>query len=252
MKRQLVGVLLTGLVGCAFAQSTGPLAVEERASNNGNRQQQAASASEDGLVLLMQQLQQYEQELAELRSQMEEMRREIEVMRRNERERFLDLDTRINALAEARASSAPGQGNQGSQGGEQSGATTGTSQADDDAYLAARKHLAAQDFSAAEKAFQSYLKQFPNGQFRDFAHFWLGEILRVREDGRAAAMNHFRAVIDKHPDSSKVPSALYKLAVLQYEGGDTAAARTTLDRILKQYPESSDAALARSLLDQLR
>lgn len=244
MHRFVAGIVLTiGLVGGAAARSTGPLAVEERAPAPVPVQQPAAT--DDGVLLLMQQLQQYEQELAELRSQVEELRREVDVMRHNERERFLDLDTRINALAADRAPATPMQGGA-------AGTASVPTRADDDAYLAARQHLAAQDFTAAAKAFEDYLRSFPDGQFRDFAHFWLGEIHRARKDGRATAMTHFRAVIEQHPQSSKVPSALYKLAVLQYEGGDVAAARATLERVVKQFPESSDAALARAMLDQLR
>lgn len=245
LKHGVCTVLLAGLMNCAFAQSIGPLAIEERTSNGGGASRQTA-VSDDGVMLLMQQLQQYEQELAALRSQLEEMRREMEVMRRNERERFLDLDARINALARADSGPAPA-----APAGEPAAQAPDQAQADSDAYLSARERLAAQDFAAAAKAFEDYLKQFPDGQFRDFAHFWLGEIHRSRKDGRATAMKHFQAVISEHPDSSKVPSALYKLAVLQYEGGDRSAARATLDRVVKQYPASSDAALARSMLEQL-
>jgi len=101
-QRLVSGVLLVGLVVGAQAQPTGPLAVEERTASSSGRNTATGSTStvsEDGVMLLMQQLQMLEQELASLRGQTETLTQELEVMRQAERERFLDLDTRINALA---------------------------------------------------------------------------------------------------------------------------------------------------------
>lgn len=251
-KRLICGVLLAGLVAPAFAQSTGPLVVEDRSSSRSSAGAPAVDA--DGLMLLMQQLQQYEQELAALRGQVEELRRDLETMRQAERERFLDLDTRINALASAAPAAASG----GDPAGVSAGSVTAQPQAADqqaerDAYMAARDELLARRFPAAAKAFEQYLEKYPNGQFRDFSHFWLGEVYRsLEQPQRDKAMKHFRTVIDKYPQSSKASSALYKLAVLEYEAGDLTRAKVTLNKVIKQFPESSEAALARSMLDQLK
>ena len=244
--RQFIGALvLIGPVVCAQAQTTGPLAVEDRSVKSAG--QSGSSVSDDGLMLLMQQLQQYEQEIGNLRGQLEELRHQVEQMRQAERERYLDLDTRINALAESTLPAS-----QSEPASKPEVAAAPDPEKDRAAYMAARDKLLANDFAGATADFESYLKAFPQGQFRAFAHFWLGEAYRSQgPSGRDAAGKHFQAVVEQFPDSSKVPSALYKMAVLQAEGGDKARAKVTLNKILLQHPKAHEAKLARSMLDQL-
>lgn len=260
MKRLFAGLIIGSLAGAAFAQSpTGPLSVEDRVyprpqSDSPSQPQQSGggsggqAVSQDGLMLLMQQMSQMEDEIQRLQGRVEELQHELESGRRAERERYLDLDTRINALAEASIE----QGERQAQAS--GGARGGSASAEEDraAYAAAREKLLGRQFEEAGKAFEQYLSDYPEGQFRPFAHFWLGEIYRSRSTpDRNKAMQQFRIVVDEYPDHSQVPAALYKLATLQAETGDTNRARVTLNRIIRQYEDSSEARLARSMLEQL-
>lgn len=243
----LTGALLACLVEGAMAQSsTGPLAVEDRrVASSGKDAQRREAPSDEALMLLMQQLQQYEQEMQNLRDMVESLRHEVDTMKEAQRARYLDLDSRINALAEASLNQAVEE----SGGGE--GQATGNAD-DSQAYKAAREKLLNRDFQAARDAFRAYLDQYPEGEFRPFAHFWLGEVLRSLPDGDTQkAAEHFRTVIEQYPEHSKVPAALYKLASIQAERNNVAQARVTLNKILLQYPDSSEAKLARTMLMQL-
>lgn len=248
LKRLFFGVLSSGLVLCAQAQTTGPLAIEERTLPS--PQAQSAPVSDEGLMLLMQQLQIQEQEVAALRGQIEELRHELDVLRQAERERFLDLDMRINALAAAKPSPAATQDNVETPDQQGSHADP---EADRAAYSAAKDKLVSGKYEDAARAFESYLKDYPDGQFVSYSHFWLGEVYRAMAAPKPdKAMQHFNAVVERYPDSPKVAAALYKLAVLQYEGGDVTRAKVTLNKLVKQYPDSSEAGLARSMLEQLK
>lgn len=248
-KRLFSGVLMIGLVVGAQAQTTGPLAIEERTLPS--RSAQAAPAvSDEGLMLLMQQIQIQEQELATLRGQIEELRHELDTLRQAERERFIDLDMRINALA---ASSASSSAAAESVEKPDTAAPVKDPEADRASYTAAKDKLVSGKYEEAAKAFEGYLGSYPDGQFVSYSHFWLGEIYRAMAKPQPdKAMQHFSAVVDKHPDSPKVAAALYKLAVLQYEGGDATRAKVTLNKLVKQYPDSSEAGMARSMLEQLK
>lgn len=247
MKRLSLGVLLAGLVTCAHAQSTGPLAVEDRSATS-QASSSASSVSEDGVMLLMQQLQMQEQELATLRGQIEELRQQLDQMRQAERDRFIDLDTRINALASSTAPALPEETSSTAAQNEPSA----DPEAERSAYLGAKDKLVGGDYAAAAVAFEDYLKKYPKGQFASFAHFWLGETYRGMPTPQPdKAMQHFTAVVDEFPDSGKASSAMYKLAVLQYEAGDITRAKVTLNKLVKQFPSSSDAGLAKSMLSQL-
>lgn len=244
-KRLIYGVILSGLMVPAFAQGLGPLSVEDRVQSG----RQSAAASDEALMMLMQQLQQYEQEIAALRGQYEELRFEIQNMKQAERERYLDLDSRLNALS----SSPAGQVQAEATGAAPTSASAANPEDERAAYMAARDLLYASKFEDARKAFEKYLTAYPQGQFRDFSHFWLGEAWRsIQKPDRAKAMEQFRIVIERFPDSSRVPSAMYRLAVLEAESGKPAEARVTLNRVIQQFPTSSEAGYARTMLEQLK
>lgn len=265
MKRLFTGILLGTVAGALQAQSvTGPLAVEERVyprpQSSAATDTRAAPAAGDlssqgGVMMLMQQMQQYEEELQRLQGQIEELRHELERGREAERARYVDLDTRISALAETSLDQPGHAGGADDGAGRADANRTNTANADSDraAYAAAREKLLSRDFPEAGKAFEQYLKDYPQGQFRPFAHFWLGEIYRSQATpDRAGAMKQFQTVVDDYPEHSQVPAALYKLATLQAEGGDATRARVTLKRIVQQYEGTSEARLAQGMLDQLK
>ena len=250
VKQLVFGLLLGGSVTVASAQSTGPLSVEDRSSSRDRAPvAMAGGASEQGVLLLMQQIQQLQQEVQRLNGQVEELRHEVESGRAAERERYLDLDARINAIGEtavvpsAESASTPSVSQQGA---------TQDPAADRAAYMAAREKLLGREMSAAGEGFRNYLENYPDGQFRAFAHFWLGEVYRIQpEPAPEKAMAEFRKVVEDYPGHSQVPSALYKLATLQAETGDTERAKVTLNRIIMQYEGSSEARYAKSMLEQL-
>ena len=247
-QRLVLGVLLAGLLGSVQAQTTGPLAVEERSLSSGSSGS-ANAVSNDGVMLLMQQLQMQEEEVAALRGQIEELRQQLRTMQQAERDRFLDLDTRINALAATATSAAAA--SEATEMPDQSKASN--PDADRAAYAAAKDKLVSGDTQAAAVAFEKYLTDYPKGQFASYSHFWLGEIYRAMEKPQPDnAMKHFSAVVEKYPDSAKVSSAMYKLAVLEYESGDQTRAKVTLNKLIKQFPGSSEASLAKSMLEQLK
>ena len=259
VKKSLFCVLLAGIAGPAFGQGTGPLAVEDRSV--ASAQSAPGGATDDGVMLLMQQIQQYEQELSELRGVVEQMRHEMEQMREASRERYLDLDGRINAVAGAGAvSGTPGAGGDSSSG---DAASTGSDtpsataandeKADRKAYMAARDLLLDRKFTEAGAAFNTYLEDYPGGQFRDWSWFWLGKIALSRATpDNDAARKAFETVISDYPESTKVPSAMYQLAILEANAGEPARARVTLNKLVKQFPQSSEAPLARDMLEQLK
>lgn len=205
-------------------------------------------------MLLMQQLQQYEQEIANLRGQLEELRFETDQMKAAERERYLDLDSRINALAEASLKPSATPSGETKAGASQADETLPSQdpEADRLAYMAGRDKLLAGNFDAARDQFESYLNQFPSGQFRSFAHFWLGEAYSAQaKPDKEKALTHFQTVVDDYPESSKAPSALYKVAVLQAQANEVGKAKVTLNKIILQFPESTEAAQAKSELERL-
>ncbi|MDX1803132.1 MAG: tol-pal system protein YbgF [Alcanivorax sp.] len=248
IRRLLAGATFSALSLCAYAQSTGPLAVEDRSFGDSQADTRSASNNnqdpDSGLVVLMQQQDQLQDQIQQLQGQVEELRHQLQTMKDAERERYLDLDTRINTLAEQGKTETP------ETGAADDGSTD--PQADRDAYDAARDQLLKRDFTAAASAFENYLKDFPHGKYRGHAHFWLGKVYSsLPKPELDKAREQFQAVVDEHPDHSKAPASLYTLAVMDARAGKVPQAKVELHKLIKQYPDTSEAGQAKTLLDQL-
>mgnify|MGYP000238092823 CR=1 FL=1 len=251
-RKSLAVVALTGgLVGTVLGQSsTGPLAVEDRSvdrdsAGDGSSQ----SGRDDGVMILMQELEQYQRETRKLRNQVEKLQHRLDQMRKAQRERYLDLDTRLNALAEASTRDKPEESS--SSGKDEPSDSSTNPQADRQAYQSAKDKLLQRNFQAAAKSFEDYLEDFPDGQFRAYAHFWLGEVYRNMPDRDDGAREQFQVVVNDHPEHSKAPAAMYKLATLQADGGNQGEARVTLEKLRMEFPDSREAELAARMLDEL-
>ncbi|EKF73993.1 hypothetical protein A11A3_10821 [Alcanivorax hongdengensis A-11-3] len=243
--RLFAGATFSALVLFAHAESTGPLTVEDRslASAQAGMADTGSSSGDDANILLMQQQDQLQEQIQQLQGQIEELRHELNKLKDGERERYLDLDTRINTLAEQGKTETPD---------EQAAQASNDPQADRDAYDAAKDKLLKRDFPAAATAFETYLKDFPKGQFRAHAHFWLGKVYSNMPDPQMdKAREQFQAVVDEHPDHSKAPASLYSLAVIDARNSKVPEAKVELHKLIKQYPDTSEASQAKTLLDQL-
>ena len=105
-------------------------------------------------------------------------------------------------------------------------------------------------FERAATAFGEFLGAFPESRYRDDAMFWQGECryaLRQFEP----ALEEFRALVESHPDSSRVPGAKLKIGFILHELGRSAEAAEVLRDLVKTAPESSEAKLASDRLARL-
>jgi tol-pal system protein YbgF len=80
--------------------------------------------------------------------------------------------------------------------------------------------------------------------------YWLGEAHYVRRD-YPAALAAFEGMLSTYPGTRKAPDALLKAGYCQYELKQTGAARTTLARVVAEYPETQAAADARARLERI-
>ena len=107
------------------------------------------------------------------------------------------------------------------------------------------------EFPAAQTAFADFIKRYPQSGFRPTALFWLGNAQYANRDYRGAIGN-FRALLTAAPDHPRAPEAVLSIANCQIELKDNAAARRTLDELVKTYPQSEAAVAAKERLSRLR
>jgi TolA-binding protein len=90
------------------------------------------------------------------------------------------------------------------------------------------------------------LDQYPDHVRAVDALFHIGESWeRSAPDSAAVA---YETVAERYTDSPRAPTALYRLGLLAEQRGDLDAARVYYQRVVRDYPGSDAAELARSKL----
>ncbi len=120
-----------------------------------------------------------------------------------------------------------------------------------EAYIKAVEPLKERRFEEASVALTEFLARYPRSANADKAHFWLAETHYVNRD-IPAALKEFQTVLKDYPKSSKVPGALLKIGYIQDDAKDPKAAQITLEEIIRRFPQSGEARLAQTRLDQMR
>ncbi|WP_298188295.1 tol-pal system protein YbgF [uncultured Pseudomonas sp.] len=217
----------------------------------------AAPVSAQGM--LFNQLQQMQQEIAQLRGTLEEQQNEIQRLKQESLERYQDLDKRLSGGAAAAAvnqnSSAAGAINANGTPTPPVAGQSASNEAADPAkeklfYEAAFDLIKAKDFDKASQAFAAFLRKYPNSQYAGNAQYWLGEVNLAKGDLQGAGQA-FARVSQAYPSHAKVPDSLFKLADVEQRLGNSDKAKGILQQVIAQYPGSSAAQLAQRDLQRL-
>ncbi|HEX6635452.1 MAG TPA: tol-pal system protein YbgF [Usitatibacter sp.] len=229
-----------------------------------------------GVVELVQQIEQLNEQIARLRGQIEVLANENQQLQKRQRDFYLDLDSRLKRLE----SPAAGTGTPGapppagapaaatSPAPPSSGTASGPPAVPGDssdakspsredqaremkAYDEASNLFRRNDFTSAVEAFRAFLKDYPASPLVPNAHYWIGiSYANLKDYPHALAAQ--QELLAKHPQSAKAPDALLAIAAIQAEQGQAAQARNTLEDLIARYPASDAAAKARTRLTALR
>ena len=118
------------------------------------------------------------------------------------------------------------------------------------AYTSAYLALKSGRYDEASQAFKSLLLNYPQGEYADQTHYWLGESYFAQQMMKEA-IESFKSVADNYPNSAKHPAALLKLASSYMQSNRTSDAKAVLQQLIKQHPESNAAEQARTRLKTL-
>lgn len=255
---------------------------QQAKDNEARIQKLEDQVSHIGVVELVQQIEQMNEQIARLRGQIEVLENENQQLQKRQRDFYLDLDSRLkrveggNAGAAAAApssASTPGAAGTAGAGAAASSPSTGAgfgpagpggasdakpqAQSREDqaremkAYDAASNLFRRNDFSSAVDAFRAFLKDYPDSALAPNASYWIGiSYANLKDYPKALAAQH--DLLDKHPQSAKAPDALLAIAAIQSEQGQAGAARNTLEDLIARYPSSDAAGKARTRLAALR
>ncbi len=105
-------------------------------------------------------------------------------------------------------------------------------------------------YEDARRVFRKFLALYPKSDLADNAYFWIGESYYAQEQYEKAILAYDK-VVQEFPRGDKVPSALLKQAFAFDAIGDPVDARILLKKLLREYPSSEQAEIARKKLRML-
>lgn len=212
-------------------------AVQQRATGDIQKATEDNAQLRRGLLDLSSQIESLRNELAALRGQNEKLTRDVSDLQRTQKDLTQGVDERLRKFEPAKVAVD----------GKEFVAEPAEKQEFDAALAVLRKG----DFAGAETGFVAFLKRYPQSGYKSSALFWLGNAQYAMRNYREAVAN-FRALVASEPAHMRAPEALLSLANSQIELKDTKSARKTLDDLVRGYPQSEAAAVAKERLAKLK
>lgn len=106
-------------------------------------------------------------------------------------------------------------------------------------------------YDKAREGFENFLKLYPDSEFSDNAQFWIGEC-HYFEKNYEKAIVEYDKVAKNFPEGNKAPYALLKQGLSFMKLGDNASAKLLLQQVVKDYPNTSQARIARAKLLEIK
>jgi len=222
---------------------------ESRSESNNRRQQQ-----------MFQRLESMGTENRSLRGEIEQLNHQISQMGKRQRELYLDMEQRLQALESNSSGSAPVSGKTSKNNGgdessepfvQDSGNADSAPQDEQSHYHRAFELLKSGQHQPAITGFQKFLETYPESTVAANAQYWLGEA----HYGAAQfeqAVREFEKVRTVYPKAAKVGDASLKLAYSYYELQQWDGARSVLEEINKNFAGSTVAKLANERLKRMK
>ncbi len=116
-------------------------------------------------------------------------------------------------------------------------------------YNQAKKALDNGKLKTARELFRKLITKFPNSDKADNAQFWIGESY-YRSKWYQKAILEYQKVIEDFPKGNKVPGAYFKQGLAFAELGEVENSRIVLKDLIKKFPNSSEALLAKKKLNK--
>lgn len=119
------------------------------------------------------------------------------------------------------------------------------------AYDSAYSDYAAGQYNLAIDGFQTFLKFFPRHMSADDAQLNIGNSLYNSGKFREA-VTEYQRVISDYPGTDSVPAAHYKLGQTYMALKQNDLAREQFETLMKAFPRSNEATLAKQALDRVK
>jgi tol-pal system protein YbgF len=119
-----------------------------------------------------------------------------------------------------------------------------------DMYNAAVTQFNNRALNTARRAFQQFLREYPDDELAPDAHYFLADIL-VQEDRLQEAVQAFLRIPELFPTAGRVPEALYRVGATYIELDQLDDARVYLERVVNSYAGTDAATAAQERLGEI-
>jgi len=206
------------------------------------------------LIELSTQLDQLQSQTQALRGDIETLRFESENAANRQRQLYLDVDQRLQLLEQnqARLLEPPPVAVVDPTDTQVAEIPVRPvlSGSDQDNYQAAFDLLKNGQYMDSAEAFRQFLVVFPSSPLADNAQYWLAETYYVQRQF-TTALPAFELVVNSYPNSIKLPDALLKIGFCNFELSQWDPARTALERVVREFPDTTAARLATQRLERM-
>ena len=122
---------------------------------------------------------------------------------------------------------------------------------DTDIYDSGRQAFEKSKYEDALDLFQELIKKYPESKNADNAQFWIGEIY-YRNKMYKESIIEYQKVIENYSKGNKVKDSMLKQGYAFLKLGDKKNARTLFELLIKKYPKSSQAKVAKKNLKKTK
>jgi tol-pal system protein YbgF len=199
----------------------------------------AGATDRNALLELAGQIETLRGEIARMRGQIEVATNQIELTDKRQKDLYLDIDTRLRRLEQAREQQAAAPEKPPAQAADPE-----PSPGETKAYQAALDQFKLGNYSLAVAAMQGFLVTYPSSRLAPNAQYWIGMAYSGQRDYKSAIAAQ-RKLLAAWPATDKAPDAMLSIASSQETMGDRKSAQKTLEELIARYPGSSAATSAK-------
>lgn len=117
-------------------------------------------------------------------------------------------------------------------------------------YKQAYGYMKKGSFPTAQTWFEAFVQRYAENEKAQNAYYWLGEVHLVQKDPQSALVA-FGQAVKGFPNGERTADALLKMGVAFADIGKESLARTTWEKLARDFPDSGAAASAKKRLEGL-
>ena len=211
------------------------------------KMEEAAKQQTKSMLDLQDQIEALNTEIRKLRGQNEEIAHGLQDAEKRQKDFYVDLDTRVRHFESTEEASKEAAAAVAKPVAVPVAVESAGPLSEEHALEAAYNLYKVGNHGEAIKAFQEFLKKYPDSVHIPNVNYWLGNAQYAQQD-YPGALDSYLGLLKDYPDTPKTPEVLLAIAQCQQKLKRPIPAHKTLSQLIAKYPASAAAAQARKLL----